>query len=512
MSKNAVKVTLVIMIITAISRVLGFFREMVIASKFGAGVESDAFFIAYMIPGTIFAAIATAIGTTFIPIYTKQTDLNKKSLFASNLINITGLISVILTVFAIIWAKYLVLVFAPGFTGDGFKLAVMLTKIMMTMILFLTLNSVFASILQSHERFYITAGLGIPFNLIIVGYLVFYSNSLGIVGLSWIVVLGVLGQVVIQIPSLIKSGWTYKPILDWKEEGFQKTVLLVGPVILGAMVGQINVVVDRMLASHLIEGSISALNYANRLNQLSYAIVVMAIVSVLYPKLSKLYASQQIDALKASMSTGMESMIILLLPITVGGSVLSTPIIKLLFQRGAFDSTATSMTSIAFIYYSIGLIGLGFRELLSRVYFSLQDTRTPMVNGVIALLINIIANLILIKYMKHAGLALGTSISLLISSILLYRGLTKKIGNFNKKGLLISSSKAVVSSLIMAIIIYKLYYFFDVTSSSIIIRFIWLVSTVLVGIIIYVSVSLLLKQNLLYSFFRSLKIVKSSKI
>ncbi|TCS83376.1 murein biosynthesis integral membrane protein MurJ [Tepidibacillus fermentans] len=496
MPRNAVKITLVIMIITAISRVLGFFREMVIAAKFGAGIESDAFFIAYMIPGTIFAAIATAIGTTFIPIYTKKNGLKERLVFTNNLINITSIIAIIITIISMFFSNYLVSIFAPGFSGSGFDLAVKLTRIMMTMLLFLTLNSIFASILQSHERFYITAGLGIPFNLIIVGYLVLYGNSLGIAGLAWIVVLGVIGQVIIQVPSLIKTGWRYKVILNWKEEGFQQIIKLVGPVILGAMVGQINVIVDRMLASHLVEGSISALNYANRLNQLSYAIVVMAIVSVLYPRLSKLFASNQIDAFKMTTMNGLESMIIILLPITVGGGILATPIIQLLFQRGAFDSTATSMTSIAFVYYSIGLIGLGIRELLSRVFYSLQDTKTPMINGIIALVINIILNLILIKYMQHAGLALGSSISLLVASLLLYGGLAKKIGKLNNKYFTISFIKAMVASMIMAIFVYKLYYFYDITKYSLIIRFGWLLLSVLFGVLIYLLVSLLLKQRL----------------
>ena len=170
------------------------------------------------------------------------------------------------------------------------------------------------------------------------------------------------------------------------------------PVFVGVAVNQVNGLVDKTLASTLVEGSISALNYANKLNEFVMGIFIVSITSVIYPLLSKLSAANNKEEFNNSIVKSINYVILLVIPISIGAMVLSTPIVKLLFERGAFDLRATQMTSSALFCYSIGIIGFGLRDILSRVFYSIQDTKTPMINGAIAMALNIVLNLILIIY------------------------------------------------------------------------------------------------------------------
>lgn len=504
MVKKSIQITLWIMIITVFTKILGFARETSIAYYFGASAESDAFYVAYMIPSILFASVTQSIGTTFIPVYTRM-EKQSRLYFTNNLINIIGIFTIFLSAISIIFTPYLVNIFAYGFSEETKELTVTLTRILLIIMLSLAFNAIARSRLQSHERFLIPASITIPFNIIIIGYLIIFGSSYGIIGFAWVVVIASFFQSIYLLPSLFKTGWRYKLIFDWKEEGLQKILRLSGPVIIGATVTQINIVIDRMLASGLSEGSISALNYANKVNQLSFGIIVISIVSVLYPKFSQYGKANRLDELKKLTLYGIKILIIILLPIIFGGIVLAQPIIQVLFERGAFDATDTAMTSIAFAFYSIGLLGIGIRELLNRTFYSLQDTKTPMRNGILALTLNIILNLILVRYLEHGGLALATSISLTVTSILLFRSLTKKIGKIADKDLYLTFIKSIISSLIMAIIVYKIYYMAPLNLESSLYQLIWLSFSIFIGIVVYFIASILLRQSLLIMFLKDIK-------
>lgn len=505
MIKKGIQITFWVMVITVISKILGFIRETSIANYFGASSESDAFYVAFMIPSILFASIAQSIGTTFIPIYTRTEESNRER-FTNNLINIIGVITIALTAISIILAPYLVKLFAYGFSEETHDLTVELTRILLLIMVFLAFNFIAMARLQSHSKFFMQASIGLPFNIIVITYLIIFGSTYGIVGLSWVVLLATISQSIYLLPSLFKTGWRYSITFDWHNEEIKKVLKLSGPVILGTTVAQVNIVIDRMLASGLAEGSISALNYANKVNMLSYGIIVAAILTVLYPKLSKYAKSNEIEELKRLTLLGIKTLMIILLPIIFGGIVLAKPIIEILFERGAFDANDTAMTSIAFAFYSIGLLGLGIRELLNRTFYSLQDTKTPMRNGILALTINIILNLILVRYLEHGGLALATSISLTITAILLFRGLTKKIGKIADKDLYLTFIKSIISSSIMAIIVYKIYYMNLLEVESSLYQLMWLLISISIGIIIYFVLSLLLKQSLLIMFLKDIKL------
>lgn len=313
-----------------------------------------------------------------------------------------------------------------------------------------------SSIIQIKGNFIIPGMIGIPYNIIII-ISIMLATKIDIILLPIGTFIAISSQFLFQLPFAYKKGYRYKPLLDVKDDYVKKVIGLVAPVIIGVAVNQINTMIDRTLASTLVEGSISALNYASRLNGFVMGMFITTIGAVIYPMLSKLSNNENKDEFINIVSKSINSVVLLIMPITIGAIVLATPIVKLLFQRGAFDDRATSMTAIALVLYSGCILGFGLRQILEKVFYSLKDTKTPMINGIIAISINIVLNLILIKFMGHAGLAFATSISSIICALLLFISLKKNIGYYGQDKIIKTILKSLVAGVIMGIIIYFLH-------------------------------------------------------
>lgn len=488
-SNQATKSAILIIIFTLGSKFLGFFREVLIASKFGSGMQTDTFFVAMTATSLITGFISNAISTTFIPVLSEiESKEGKKGKLehSNNMINIIFAISIILVIVGWLASPMIVKLLAKGFEGGQFDLAVQLTRIGLPMILFSGLIGVFTGYLQSEQRFTSTAAGGFPFNFIYISFLLFLSKKFGIKGLMVTSVIAVASQFIIQIPEARRSGYKYMFIFDLKDKYITKVVLLSLPVFVGVAINDLNAIIDRTLASGLISGSISALNYAAKLNGLILGVFISAITTVIFPLLSKESNNDNITGMKKIMSYGINIILIITVPATVGLIVLSTPIVEIAFQRGAFDSTATIMTSNALKFYSIGLLGMALQLLLTRVYYSLQDTKTPMVNGAISVVINVVLNLILVQFMAHSGLALATSIATTIATLLLLYGLKKKIGLLGTKGYITTFIKTGLASGIMGVIAYFIYHgMYGVLGVSKLYNLISLVVAVGVGVVVY---------------------------
>ena len=332
------------------------------------------------------------------------------------------------------------------------ELAVKLTRITFPMIVFIGAANVYIGFLQSNNEFAVPALTGIPYNVFIIIMLLF-SDAAGIYRLVYGTVAGVAMQVVVQIPSLKKKGYRYSSLLSLRDPYVKKVLVLALPVMMGMAVQQLNALVDRMLASGLPEGSISALNFANRLNAFVYGVFSSSISIVVYPLLSKLNAEKDMDSFKKTLVNGLNVITLLLVPITVGAVVLRQPIVSVLFERGQFDERATVMTASALMFYSLGIVFYGFRDILNRTFYSLHDTKTPMLNGIVAVAVNIVLNLILIRYMQHSGLALATSISSAAMTFLMFASLKKRLGSIGWKNVLLVFIKSAAASAVMGLIV-----------------------------------------------------------
>jgi putative peptidoglycan lipid II flippase len=449
------KTALTLMILTILSKLFGFARDITLSYFYGASNISDTYLISLTIPGVIFGFIGVGISTGYIPMYSKIENSNgieETNRYTNNLVNILIVLCTAIIILGLLFTEQIVKIFASGFEGDTLSLAVQFTKISMLGIYFTGVIYIFNGFLQLKGNYTIPALVGFPLNFFII-LSIFISFNTNILVLSIGSVIAIASQLILVLPFAYKKGYRYEFILNIKDEHIKTMAYVTLPVIIGVSVNQINVLVDRTIASQIAVGGISALNYANRLNLFVQGIFVMSIATVMYPIISKMAAENNTIGLKKTLAEAISSINLLVLPATVGAMVFAEPIVRLLFGRGAFDTNAISMTSYALYFYSIGMIGFGLREVLSRAFYAMQDTKTPMINATIAMVMNIVLNIILSKYLGIGGLALATSISAIFCTVLLFISLRKKIGPFGMKSTTISFIKILCASLVMGVIV-----------------------------------------------------------
>lgn len=448
------KTAILLMFITIVSKVLGLGRDLTLSYFYGTSNISDAYIVALTIPGVIFSFIGTGISTGYIPMYSnieKEYGIKEGNKYTSNLVNILMVVCTIMIAIGLIFAEPIVKLFAIGFEGETLKLAIQFTKITLIGIYFTGIISIFSGFLQIKGNYAIPALVGFPMNFIII-LSIFLSSKTNIVVLAIGSVIATASQLILLVPFMHNKGYRYKFIFDIKDENIKNMVYIALPVIIGVSVNQINVLVDRTLASSIAVGGISALNYANRLNGFVQGLFVLPIATAMYPMITNMATENNMNGLKKSVSEAINSISLLVIPATIGAMLFAEPVVKLLFDRGAFDNQAIHMTSNALFYYSIGMIGFGLRDVVSRGFYSQQDTKTPMINAAIAMAMNIVLNLILSKFMGIGGLALATSISAIFCTALLFISFRKKVGSFGMKNIVISFIKILCASLIMGAI------------------------------------------------------------
>ncbi len=498
-SEKAAKSILVMIIFGTGSKLLGFIREMLIAKEFGSGIETDTFFIA-LAAVTLFSTLITqALSTTMIPIMSEVEEKEGRAgklNHTNNLFNIVILFSLGLVMLGWLLAPVIIRGLAYGFEGEQFNLAVLLVRLGMPAVLFAGIVGTFRGYLQSELMFFEAAASQIPFNIIYISFLIFLAAACGVKGLMVTAVLAVASQIVIQLPGIRKAGYRYRLVLDLKDQYIKKMFYLVLPVLVSVAVGDLNHIVDKTMASSLTTGSISALNYSSKLNGFILAIFITAITTVFYPMFSKEAVKDSFTSLKRMFRNSVNVIIIITVPAAVGMVILAQPVIRLAFERGAFNPEATRMATPALLFYSLGLVAMALQALLYRVYYSLQDTKTPMYNGMISLGLNIIFNILLIKPMGHSGLALATSLATTITATLLIIRLRMKIGGLGIAEFISSGLKAVFSAAVMGTLVYLIYHALEIkVLGSTLLELALLVGVAALGAAVYFVLIYLLKVD-----------------
>lgn len=487
----------IIAIFTLISKGLGFIREVMIASRFGSGMETDTYFVAMTATVLIMSTIGAALNTTLIPIFSEIRGKGGKKdqkRYLNNILNIVLLTTIVIAVFGYIFSPLIIKIVGKGFEGDQFDLAVRLNRIGLPIIILLGFTHVFSGYLQSNQIFGPHAIMGIPYNLVFLVYLFFFAKNQDISYLMVVSILAATTQVLIQLPAVRHSGYRYSPRIDFRDPYLYKAMALIVPVIIGSAVRQINAIIDKTLASELVEGSISALTYANRINEMVISVFVMAITTVVFPMLNQAFTDNNRQQLKEIFNQGVNIILLVTVPATIGILILAEPLVRLFFERNAFDSTATLMTSGALVFYSIGLVGASLRLMLNKMFYAFQDTKTPMINGAIAVVVNVILNLWFVRTMGHKGLALATSISAIFTTVLLFVDLRKRLGPIGMKNISITFIKTIIASLIMGAVVYMIYFKLGpLLPDKRIIDLIVMLFSVLVGIITYFLMCVILR-------------------
>ena len=515
-SNKMVKNVFLLMTLTLLSKFIGFFRELVMGYCYGASVHSDAYFTAYDIPKVLFSIIATAIATTFIPLYYKAKEERGEEgaiEFTNNIVSITLIVGIIISIVAFIFMNYLVNIFAIGFKGEALKETVLFARIMLLGYIFSGLSSIMSSYLQSNGEFFIPGITGIPYNIIVIASMFASAYTKNIYILPIGASLGLLSQYLIQIPKSKGFGYRLKFSINLKDKYIKEMCILVLPVLISVSVTQINTVVDRTLASTLAVGSMSSLNYSNKLMGFFIGLFITTISIVIYPQLSNLSNREDKSEFNDLIKKSINIVFILIVPIALVCIVLARPIIRVLFMRGAFDINAVRLTSWALIFYSVGMIGLAGRTVITKIYYSIGDTKTPMINSTFAVLLNIALSLILIHPLKNGGLALATSISYILSMIILLVKLKDKVGDYGVRNVFVTIAKTFVSSGIMAAVVVFLFNITSVVvSDKTLGDLIGLIISSSVGLLVYLSLVYILKINEIKMIFDfAVKKLKKSK-
>lgn len=445
------RTALMIMAITLVSKIIGFGRELLLSYFYGASNVTDAYLIAITIPSVILGFVIQSVASIYIPQYSGIENVEGREVadkYTSNLINIITLLLTLIVIVSVVFTEPLIKIFASGFEGKTFDLTVRFTRISIFSVYFIFLTRLFSAYLQIKNSFIITSLIGIPHAILLIISLIL-SVKIHIIMLPIGIVAAATFQLIFLTPLLLKKGYKHKILFDFRDENIRKMTIMSVPVMMGLSVNQINVLVDRTIASRITEGGISSLMYARYLNDFMVAIFVLSLTTVIFPNISKLAAANNMIAIKKSLKESITTINIIIIPATVGFMVLASPIVSLIYKRGAFDATALTLTSSALFFYSIGMLGASFRTVLSKFFFSLGDTKTPNLTAIVAMVINIILNIILSKYLGIGGLALATSIAAIVSTGLMFISLRKKIGSFGMRKISISFLKILFASLVM---------------------------------------------------------------
>ena len=402
--RSLVRSASLITVITLFSRISGLVRVHRIAALLGAGTESDAFLIAFRIPNLLRRLVGEgAVGAAFIPTFTQylQSAGRKEAFrFANVLLTFLTLGMAVVVVLGIVLSPWLVFLLSAGFgdTPGKLELAAYLTRIIFPYIFFVSLAAVAMGILNSVDRFAAPAVAPVLLNLSIIGFsfLTGYFSSPEI-ALSVGVVVGGVAQVGIQIPHLLSSGWRFRPSLDWRHPGVQKVLKLMGPVLLGVGVFQINIIVGSEFASYMVDGAVTALEFSDRVMELVLGGYAIAIATVILPLMSRQAGAGQMDEMKRTLNFASRIVLFVTIPAAVGLILLRVPIVQVLFEHGEFDAADTALTVWPLLFYALGLPALGMVKIIVPAFYSMQDTRTPVNIAAVAMVLNVVFNFLFFR-------------------------------------------------------------------------------------------------------------------
>lgn len=491
-------------LVTAFSRILGYFRDAALAWVLGASFGMDAFAVAYRLANLFRRLVAEgAMSAAFVPVFVQyRQERTQEELweFARKFFYTLALVTSIIVLLEIIFAPLIVRLMAPGFfrVEGKWELTVLLTRLMAPYLIFVALTAFLMGILNSFGYFAVPALGPVFFNLVVIlsAFLFAHWTTEPAVGISFGVLLGGVLQLISQLPLVVQKGMHFKIGFSFCHPTIRKVGLLLAPSVFGIGIVQINLLVDSLMASLLREGSVSQIYYADRVMELALGIFVISLTTVTLPQMAQSVAEKNIDELKRTMLFTLRAIAFIAIPATVGLFLLADPIVHVLFERGRFSSMDTERTAVALAYYALGLCFISAVKFLVSAFYALQDTKTPVKIAFVALVTNTILNWILMHPLKQGGIALATSLASILSFSLLLFTFQKRYGSLDWqkfRGSLVKISIASVSMGVLCLVMLRLFQF-DVHQP-----FPWkvisLFGTIGIGILVYVGLALLLRME-----------------
>ncbi len=447
------------------SRVLGLIREQVFAGLFGAGTANDAFVVAFRIPNLLRDLFGEgALSSAFVTVFSDY-DQNKTQKqtwqLASNVIVFFGCALSLITLLAIFFSDFIVQVLAPEFDKISGKqdLTILLTRIMMPFLVLISLSAVVMGILNTRKRFFIPALASSFFNLgsiiggVSLAILLPKWDIPAIIGMAIGTLIGGLLQLAMQLPTLMRCGFKFYPAINFRDPGLIRIIKLMLPAIIGLSATQINLFINTNFASSCMEGSVSWLQYAFRLVQLPIGIFGVAIGIAAMPLLARHAAKKDIESLKHTFVSSLTMVLALTIPAAVGLYLLAEPIIRVIFERGAFTGSDTLATAQALSLYAIGLFAYSANKVLVPVFYAVDKTKYPVIASFITIILNVVFITLTIEYLQHLAIALSMSITMLVNFFFLTLVLYRELGGFSANYLVQTTGKIGAATVVMAVFI-----------------------------------------------------------
>jgi putative peptidoglycan lipid II flippase len=438
------------------SRLLGLGRTIAIAVGFGTGPEVGAYWVAFRLPDLVFQLLAGAtLGSAFIPTFARLfTNMGEDAAWqlARSVLNLVFLATLVVAVLGFLLAPLLVPLMAPGLGEDAAnqaevrETAVELTRIMMLSPVLFAVSGMFMGILNARHHFLMPAIAPMLYNIaIIIGALAFDDVH----ALAVAVVVGAALHLLVQVPALVSVGMRWAPVADWRDAAVREVGRLMGPRVLGLAAVQFNLIVTIFFASLVSDDAISAVNYAWLIMMTPLGLFGMAISTAVFPTMAE-QAHTDRSELRRTLEQSLRMILFLTVPAALALMVLGEPLVAIMFQYGEFDASSTAITSDALVFYSLGLFAHAAIEILSRGFYSLSDTRTPVQFALVALGVNLVLSAILVWPLEVRGLALAISLAAIVEAGLLFGALRERIQGIDVRAIGLSLGKTVVAAVLMA--------------------------------------------------------------
>ncbi|MDF9276965.1 murein biosynthesis integral membrane protein MurJ [Arthrobacter sp. EH-1B-1] len=405
--------------LTAVSTLLGFLRDVVIAAIFGAGAELDAYLVAQGLMNIVLGLVAYAMARSATPVVSREAAVEDGNCrghtgfdvaFTLTMV-VLGIGGVVMAIFAGPVASLL----APGFDAETTATAATLTRIVLVATVLVAGTDLLAALAQSHGRFAWASLQGVPFNLIMIAAAGLFGPRYGIAALAVGFVVGSGARLLLQLPPLRSLGTRVRPRLQLKDPGFREIAVLVPAMLVGSAVGNVNTLVDRAVGSTLEEGAITALSYGWRLVNLPEQLLIASLLVPLYPAISA--SVRDLTELRRLVNRGLSVTVTILVPLCVVLAVAAEPLVEVAFGRGAFSPEDIEATATAVLWYAPALLALGIRQVVVSTAYALGDARAPVVISVLAMVVNVVGDILLAPVMGVAGIALATSASLVLAAV-----------------------------------------------------------------------------------------------
>jgi len=439
-----------------VSRVLGLLREILIARQFGTSGDYDAYVAAFRIPDLLFLVVMSgAFGSAFIPVFAgflSRGEQDRAWRLASAVLTYTVLTLLVVGQLVFLFAGPLMRdIVAPGLAPPQQDLAVNITRLLLLSPLLLGLGAAAQGMLQAQDAFTLPAVAPILYNLGIIAGALLLAPTMGVYGLAFGVIVGAAGHAGVQFVGLIRRGMHFSPTLSRRVQGLGEVARLMAPRLVGQAAFQINFIVMTNFASRLGESKVSAINYAYQVFMLPHGVLALSLSTVIFPMMARQYELNQLDDLKVTLRGALGPLIFLTFPASVGLFAFRTSIVQVLFQFGSFSDESTRLVAQALAYFSVGLVAFAVVEAVTRAFYAMHDTRTPVTVAIVTVIANIALSAYLAPRLGHGGLALSIALTTVVEMAILLTVLYRRIGGLGR-GLLESTIKAAAATAIMAVV------------------------------------------------------------